>query len=428
MTRLTAALVVVTTAAVVGLLLREFPSSVGPTVVGATGAVLLVLAVRFSTTLDRVGAGVGGGLLAAPAGAGVVGGITLVTVLLVEDIFPVESEALLSVGWLEILGQVGVVVGCSIAVLGAALTVRGWEPRSELRTATGVVVGSGVVPAMTAFAFLLVAQAGGNPERAVVEPVGGFTGALLAPATGVLPESLVLVSALALLGVLLTVGVDRLSGPFGGQFSPGRRVAGAIVGGTVTTVGIVVVAEWAYQEVTAELLRRFPMEIEGGVQDLSRTVADSFGESTVLVNAVLACVGVTTALLLGVRLALWSGLLSETSPGASLAAGGLFLALAFGATVGAPAWLVVGGVAACLLVRDAGQFGARLVREVGVGRARRVEFVHLTGTVLVGLGAAALALVVVGRLPAPTGTATGTDLLALASLVVGLVSLALALR
>jgi hypothetical protein len=422
-TRLTAALVVVTTAAVVGLLLRAFPTAVGPTVVGATGAVLLVLAVRLSTTLDRVGAGVGGGLLAAPAGAGVVGGVALLTVLLVEDIFPVESEALLSVGWLEILGQVSVVAGCSVAVLGATLTVRRWEPRSELRTATGVVVGSGVVPAVTAFAFLLVVQAGGNPERAVVEPIGGFIGTLLAPATEVLPESLVLVSALAVLAGLLTVGVGRLPG----VFTPGRRVTGAIVGGTVTTVGVVVIAEWVYQQITAELLRRFPMEIEDGVRDLSRTVADSFGESTVLVLAVLVCVGVTTVLLLGLRLALWSGLLSGTSPGTGLAAGGLFFALAFGATVGAPAWLVVGGVAVCLLVRDAGQFGATLVREMGVGRARRVEFVHLTGTVLVGLGAAALALVVVDRLPAPTGTATGTDLLALASLVVGLASLALAL-
>ncbi len=426
-TRLTAAVVVVTTAAVVGLLLRAFPTAVGPTAIGAAGMVALVLAVRLSTTLDRVGAGVGGGLLAAPAGAGVVGGIALVTILLVEDIFPVESEALLSVGWLEILGQVSVVVGCSIAVLGAALTVRSWEPGTELRTTTAVVVASGVPPAVTAVVFLLVAQAGGNPERAVVEPVGGFTGTLLAPATGVLPESVVLASALAVLAALLTVGVGRLPGPFAGRFSPGRRVAGAIVGGAVTTVGVVVVAEWAYRRVTAELLRRFPMEIEDGVRDLSTTVADSFGESTVLLLAVLACVGVTTALLLGVRLALWSGLLSATSPGASLAAGGLFLALAFGATVGAPAWLVVGGVAACLLVRDAGQFGARLVREVGVGRARRVEFVHLAGTVLVGLGAATLALVVVGRLPAPTGTATGTDLLALASFVAGLVSLALAL-
>ena len=428
-TRLTAALVVVTTAAVVGLLLRAFPSAVGPTVVGAAGVVLLVFAVRLSTTLNRVGAGVGGGLLAAPAGAGVVGGVALVTVLLVEDTFPVESEALLSVGWLEILGQVSVVLGCSVAVLGATLTVRSWEPRSELRTATGVVVGSGVVPAVTAFAFLLVAQGGGNPERAVVEPIGSVTGSFLAPATEILPESLVLASALAVLAGLLTVGARRLreQGQPSGRFVPGRRVTGAVIGGAVTTVGVIVVAEWAYQQVTAELLRRFPMEIEDGVQDLSRTVADSFGESTVLVLAVLACVGVTTVLLLGLRLALWSGLLSGASPGTGLAAGGLFFALAFAATVGAPAWLVVGGVAACLLVRDAGQFGATLVREVGVGRARRVEFVHLTGTVLVGLGAAVLALLVVGRLPAPTGTATGTDLLALASLVVGLASLALAL-
>jgi len=414
----------VTTAAVVGLVLGAFPTAVGPTVIAATGAVLLVFVVWLSTTLDRVGAGVGGGLLAAPAGAGVIGGITLVTVLLVEEIFPVESEALLSVGWLEILGQVGVVLGCSVAVLGAALTVRSWEPRGELRTATAVVVASGVVPAVTACAFLLLAQGGGNPERAVVEPIGGFTGALLAPATGFVPESLVLASALAVLAGLLTVGVGRLSGPFARR----QRVTGAVVGGAVTTVGIVVIAEWAYQQVTAELLRRFPMEIEDGVQELSTTVADSFGESTVLVLAVLVCVGVTTVLLLGLRLALWSGLLSAASPGAGLAAGGLFFALAFGATVGAPAWLVVGGVAACLLVRDAGQFGATLVREVGVGRARRVEFVHLVGTVLVGLGAAALALLVVGRLPAPTGTATGTDLLALTSLVVGLASLVLALR
>jgi len=428
-TRVAAALVVLVTVAAVALFLREFPKMAGPAAVASVGSVLLAVAVGLSRGTGRPLSGLGAGLLVTPAALTLAGGVVVGVVLLVEDIFPVEEEALLSVGWLVIVGNLGVVVGCGLAVLGLLLLGRNVVAGDGLEQGMRVTVTSGAVPILTAILFLLIARTTGTTaDDAVVAPVA----ALVTPVGAVVPaqfEVPVLVAVLVVVAALLVGRLGRwLTGT---RFAPGPRAAGALAGGTIVTVAVVAVADWVYERATSELIRRFPDEIEEQLRDATTTTATSFGESTAVLLVVVLCLGVLAGLLAAVYLGVWTGLLSRESAGSSLAGVGVFLAAVFGATVGAPTWLVLAGVAASLLVWDAGRFGVTLATEVGSGRSRRVEFVHLGATLLVGLVAVAVATLVAGRLPTdPTGAAVpdGTELLALVSAVVGLLSLVLSLR
>jgi hypothetical protein len=432
-TRVAGALAVLVTVAAVALLLREFPEMLGPTAVGSLGSVLLALLLGLSRGRSRSLPGLGSGLLVTPAALALSGGLLVAVVLLVEDIFPVEEEALLSVGWLVILGNVGVVVGCTLAVFGLLLTRRNVAAGDGLEEGMRTTVTAAAIPIGTTFLFLLIA---GNTETtaddAVVAPVADVVGTLVTPVVAVVPARFEVPVLLGGLSVAAAVLVGRLGRWLSEtRVLPGPHAAGALAGGTVTTVGVLAVAEWTFERATAELVRRFPEEIEGRLQDATTTTADSFGESTAVLLAVVLCLGVLAGLLAAGYAVVWVGLLSRETAGSSLAGVGLFIATVFGGTVGAPTWLVVVGVAASLVVWDAGRFGVGLAREVGPGRSRRVEFVHLGATLLVGVAAVGLAMFVVGRLPTgPSVTAVpdGTELLALASVVVGLVSLVLSLR
>ena len=432
-TRVAGTLAVLVTVASLALFLREFPEMVGPAAVGSVGSVLLALVLGLSRGPDRSLTGLGAGLLVTPAAITLAGGVLVAVILLVEDIFPVEEEALLSVGWLVIIGNVGVVVGCVLAVLGLLLLGRNVAAGDGLKQGMHTTVTAGAVPILTTVLFLLVAGATDTTaDDALVAPVAGAVGVLVTPVRGAVPaqfEMPVLLVALVAVATLLVGRPGRWQ--TGTRYTPGPRTAGALAGGTVTTIGVVAGAGWAYERVTTELIRRFPEEIEEQMRDATTTTATSFGESTAVLLAVVLCLGVLAGLLAAVYSVLWAGLLARESVGSSLAGVGLFLAAVFGATVGAPAWLVVGGVSASLLVWDAGRFGVSLAREVGSGRSRRVEFVHLGAALLVGLAAVVVAMLVVARLPTEPNSAAapdGTELLALASVVVGLLSLVLSLR
>jgi hypothetical protein len=431
-TRIAGLVVVVATALAVGLLLGEFPDMVGPVVVGGVGFVLLAVVLRVSAGRARSVTGLGAGLLVFPAGVAITGGVVSATLLVVEEVFPVPEQALLSVGWLTIVGHVGVVLGCTISVFGLALARRNRLDRDTLTQGTYVAVASGLVPMVVAALFVLIAvDSGETADTAVVAPLAGPVQWLLTPVALVVPDRFLVLLLLVALVVALALGIGRLQQRLAASdISPGPRIAGAIAGGAVGTIWTVAISEWAYDRVVEELLRRFPVEIEGEIRDASTTTATTYGESTAILLAVLLCLGLAVTLLVVVYLFVAANLLSTESPGASLAGVGLFVATVFGGTVGAPAWLVVTGVAASLLVWDAGRFGTTLAREVGSGRSRRVELVHLGAALLVGIAAVAVALVLIGRLPAdPEDTAAaGTELLALCSVVVGLLSLVLALR
>lgn len=430
-TRVTGAVVVLVTALVVGLFLREFPELLGPVAVGGVGWLLLAATLWLSTGGERSVTGLAAGLLVVLAGVTLAGGVVVAILLVVDDLFPVEDQALLSVGWLVTLGHVGVVVGCSLAVFGVVLSRRNVATGESLVAGVRLTAAATVVPLGTALLLVLVGvQSSGSADGALVAPLAGPVQLLVSPAAVVLPEPLLLVALLAALATLLAVGVGRLQARLAASESaPEPRTVGAVAGGTVATVGVVATSQWAYRRVVSELLRRFPAEIEGELRDVSTNTATSLGESTAVLVAAVFAVGVALGLLVVFYVVVGAGYLSGESTGSSLAAVGLFIAAVFAGTISAPSWLVVLGVAASLLVWDAGRFGVALSREVGAGRTRRVELVHLVGALTVGLAAAVVALAFVGRLSTGSDAAvTGRDLLALASVVVGLLSLVFALR
>lgn len=428
---MTSALVVLTTGVMLGLFLRAFPDMFWPATVGSLGFLLLAAILRLASGRDTARTGLSAGLLVVPAGAAFTGGVLFATLLLVEDIFPVETEALLSVGWLTILGHVGVVVGCSVAVFGLVLSRWNVADRDKLDDGMRITVAAGGVPMATTVGFLvLAASSGTTADAAVVGPIAGRIEPVVALVGVVVPDPLVLPALLAVLVLAASLILGRLGRWLAAtRLAPSPQAAGAMAGGTVATIAVITVADWAYARTTEELLRRFPAEVEGRVEDTTSTAATSFGESTVVLLAAVLCLGLIAGVLVLVYLALVANTLSGERAGSSLAAVGLFLAAVFGGTVGAPAWLVVVGAGASMLVWDAGRFGSTLAQEVGSGRTRRVELVHLGGTVLVGLVAVVAAVLVIGRLPTdPSAAPAGTDLLALCSVVAGLLSLALALR
>jgi len=431
--RIASALVGGISVVMLAVLLREVSDMVGAFAVGAVGAVLLAGTLGLAGERDRPAMSVGAGLLVLPAGAGLVGSVLVALVLLVEELFPVEEEALISVAWLNIIGHVGVVVGCSLVVLGLAVAVRPVVGEDTLFRGLRVAFAAWAVLAVTALAFLLITLGtGATPDTTVVPPVTAAVGALLAPVVVVasaLPRPVAGVVLVAVT-VLAVAAVGRLlrrlpATPLG---SPTSYLAGAVAGGTLATISVITAAEWAYDRVVSELLRRFPEAVESDIQEVSTTASTSFGESTVVLLAALLCVGVTGITLFLLRVGVGRGALAGESVGSTLASMGVFVATVFAGVLGGPTWLVVGGILASLVVWDAGRFGRRLTAEVGSISGRRVELAHLGGTLLVGLVGTAVALLVVSWVPADPGVPTATDLLALCSVVVGLLSLVLALR
>jgi hypothetical protein len=428
-TRTAGAVVVVVTLVALGFVLREFPGVALPVAIGSAGAVGLAVTLGLSTVQDRPVAGVSAGLLVVPVGAAVLGSVLVAVVLLVEDIFPVEEEALLSVGWLLLAGQVGVVVGCTVAAFGLVVALRNVVSDGGLADGTRIAVAAGAVPTGVTVVFLLVALGAGTPDAAVVAPLANPVGMLVSPLAAVVPGLLLWPSLLAATVLLVAAALGRLQERLtASRVTPGPGITGAIAGGVVSTVAVVAVSERVYSGAVREIIDRFPEQLEAEIQDLSTTAATTYGESTLLLLAAMLCVGVVVGLLGVVRLAVAADLLDDDSAGSSLAGIGVFLAAVFAGTVGAPAWLVVTGVAASLLVWDAGRFGTGLAREAAPGRTRRVELVHLAGTALVGVLATAAALLVIGWLPAEQTGLSAADLLALCSFVVGLLALAVALR
>lgn len=423
-----ATLVVVLTATVLAGFLRGFPDIARPGVVGAVGGVVLATAIHLVADTEQPATGLAAGLLVVLAGAAVTGGALWTGLLLTEAIFPVETEALFSVAWLLILGHVGVVLGCSVAGFGMALFARR-RTEPDLADGIGVVVAAALVPSLAAVLFLLVGVVSGTtPDDAILAPLATVAGPVLAPLS-VVPGWLRLPVVLAAVGLPVAVRLNRTEP----RLSLGRRAlepqaTGAVVGGVLATVGTVAAADSLYTGATAEALRRFPPEVESDIRELSTTAAASVGESTVVLGAAVLTLGVAALLAGSTRLACRVGLLSTEGLGSSLAAVGLFFAAVSGGTVDASTGLVVAGVTVSLLVWDAGRFGAVLAREVGDVEHHRVELVHLGGVVLVGAVAAVAALLVAGWLPTEPGEASGADLLALCSVVVGLLALVVALR
>ena len=409
-TPVAAAVVVVVSVAVLAGVLQAVPDIATPAAVGIAGGLTGALALHLAARGTGPASGLGVGLLVVPAGAGVGIGIAWAVLVVVQDVFPVDEEALLSVGWLLALGHAGVVVGSVVVALGLGLFAR---PPADADPAEWdrLVLWAAVAPTAGLAAFLALSRTGTTADE------------VLAPVTALGP-------GLAWVPVLLAVPVAAVLTRLEPRLSIGpvtvdQQAFGALAGGLLATLGVVAAADDLYARAVTELLRRLPEDVEGDIEEQLVSTAASVGESTLVLGAAALLVGVVSVLVLALRLACRVGLVSTPASASSLAAVGLFLVAIFGGTVGVSSRLVVAGVVASLLVWDAGRFGVGLAREAGPG-ARRVELAHLGGTALAGLGAGLAALLVAGRVTA--GGASAVDLLALSSVVVGLLALVVSLR
>lgn len=204
---------------------------------------------------------------------------------------------------------------------------------------------------------------------------------------------------------------------------------GPFIGGAVVTA----IAFSTARQVLAALVEWTASQLPGAFGTTFQTTADQFagffGAPALVVTLAAVLVAVTATVVLVFRFAVFAGYLSQQTAGYSLAAGGLFVATAFAGTVGAPAWLVFGGLVGSLFVWDVGQYGTTLGEEIGRhAPTRDAELVHAGGTLAVGLFGTAVAYGV-GTLFESGGAGTAsTDVVALLGVLVGIVFLVTALR
>lgn len=135
------------------LLLVSLPETTNPILLGSAGAVSLTV------TLWLVDADEDGistflaSLFTLPVGVGFFGGIVLIAFVLGGDIFPIADISLLSVSMLIILGHVGVVLGCSLAVFGITLGIRNVATPAALSQYTTIALVTAVVPGVVSITF-----------------------------------------------------------------------------------------------------------------------------------------------------------------------------------------------------------------------------------------------------------------------------------
>ncbi|PSP60261.1 hypothetical protein BRC73_03105 [Halobacteriales archaeon QH_7_66_37] len=139
-------------------LLWAVPAVVEPTLLGLVGAACLTGSVWLVRTggRDTVTAFLAG-LLTVPAAAGLLGGAGVAALLITSRLFPVPSGEQVSVSVLTIVGNVGVLLGCVLALLGLALGSRNAIDEETLESFVSVGLDAGVVP--VAMTTLLVTSA-----------------------------------------------------------------------------------------------------------------------------------------------------------------------------------------------------------------------------------------------------------------------------
>lgn len=269
-----------------------------------------------------------------------------------------------------------------------------------------------------------------------------FQGAALADAVGpayTVPASvasvrlfrfvLLGVAAIALAATLGALLTRRLARQSTGTLA---RTAGPLAGGAVITLAAALVADPVYDALLGVVLEPLPPETAGEIEELGVEAATFYGTETFVILLAFALVAAPLCFVLVLRAVLFFGYVSAETPGFSLASAGVFLAVAAAGTIGAPAWLVLGGVLATLLVWDAGRYGTTMGREMRAGGSgpatRGTELVHAGGTLLVGLTGTLAALVLASRVDTTLTTPGGTTSVAFVAVTVGVVCFVVALR
>jgi len=279
----------------VALLLWAVPAMIEPTLIGVVGAGCLTASlwlVRTAASESRAAFLAGG--LTVPAASGLIGGASVAALLVTSRLFPVPSGEQVSVSFLVIAGNVGVFLGCVLALLGLALGSRNVIGDETLEDFVSVGLHTGVAP--VAAATLLLASAvlsGGEADGPGLPDL--HLSVLLAPSG----SGLYLADFLLLLGVaagtvaaaLKLLPVAELLADTGRGQTADRRVTWAyylLVGGGTVAVFLGLVALPIELTLSPEELRSL---LGGGLFDLFRGVA-TFGLLRLLLVGVTALAAV----------------------------------------------------------------------------------------------------------------------------------------
>lgn len=242
-------IVVGVTLGVVALLLWSVPGMIEPTLIGVFGAACLTA----SLWLVRGGVRDSGtafvaGILTVPAAGGLIGGAGLAALLVTSRVFPAASGAQVSVSALIIVGNVGVFLGCVLALLGVALGVRNVVDDGTLEDFISVGLHTAVAPVVATGLYVLRAVLSGSDAGSVRLPDLPVS-VLLSPDSGAIHIAgllvLVGVAAWTLAAALTVLPVAELLADTGRSQTTDTRVTKAyylLIGGGAVTAFLGLVA------------------------------------------------------------------------------------------------------------------------------------------------------------------------------------------
>lgn len=297
-----------------------------------------------------------------------------------------------------------------------------------LRRATGSVLTAAALGLPVAFLLFVGAEAGVVREvlpRSAYRPLVTLTSApgLRRSLVGVAAVAGALAAGAALVRRLSRVSARELLA----DYAP-------VLAGVGVLAGVFAVHGAVRRTLVGFVAGRLDQPLAGRFREAADGIVTFYGSETVVLGLVAGVLALTAIGLFVLSVWFLLGFVGDRAAGTALAGTGLFVAAAFAGTVGAPLWVLLGGLVAGLVVRDVGEFGATLGAEVGRrGKRDRVELLHA----LASLGVGGLAALAAGRLVGVTGTdwlgvgsggAVGGVVLALVGAVAAVVLLVLALR
>ena len=237
-----------------------------------------------------------------------------------------------------------------------------------------------------------------------------------------LPALRVLLWRLLVASIAVAVAVWLLRRAVRSSADRVATVLAPYAGGAVLALLVFAAAEPALTRIRTAITETAPAPAARTFEQLLAPALDFFGPGTVVVLAAVAVFSTASTVATGIWLALVTRYVTERTAGVAVAAGGLFVASAFAATLGASTALVLAGLVGAVVVWDAGAFGTTLRREAGAfADTRRAELVHTGGTLAVGGVGAALTVALTG---VASGSITATADAALAGLAVCLIAVA----
>lgn len=170
--------------AVVIMLLQQATIPRDPALVTIAGFLCLALCLRLVETTPSVGETFVVGLLTLPIALGFIGGLFWTSLVLVGAQFPVPTDADVSIAILLVGGNLGIVLGGTLAVFGLVLGFRNVLAAEPLSRYTKLSVAAALVPLLVGLlVFVRVALAGDQRagESLFGEAVGLITAVLLNP-------------------------------------------------------------------------------------------------------------------------------------------------------------------------------------------------------------------------------------------------------